>query len=120
MKKFTVIHCFIIFCLLFCISCDKESYEAIIIVAPEYSIGIDPVSAQEVKSLNIREIGGEDYWFSVQYIDGFDYEEGYEYLLKVEVVKYKNPPIDMSGTKYKLIEILSKSKNTICNKKELP
>lgn len=105
----------LIFCSLFYLSCDKESYNGIIIVHHEYSIGIDPVSLMERKSLQIKEIGSqEDYWKTIDYIEGFEYEEGYEYFLEVEVIKHKKPQIDMSDTTYKLIEILSKSKKSIC------
>lgn len=105
-----------IFCSLFCMSCDKSSLEGTIIVSAEYVEGVDPVSAIERNYMQIKNIGeGSSYWETVDYIEGFEYEEGYEYVLKVQIIKYKKPAIDMSDTKYKLIEILSKSKKSINN-----
>jgi heat shock protein HslJ len=43
-------------------------------------------------------------------IEGFDYEEGYEYLLKVKVKKVKNPPADASSIKFILVEVYEKKK----------
>lgn len=44
------------------------------------------------------------------YIDGFNFEWGYHYKLKVNEVKLSLPPEDGSSIKYKLIRILSKEK----------
>lgn len=43
-------------------------------------------------------------------IDGFRYEPGYRYKLKVNVSKIKNPPMDSSNLKYSLVKVLSKKK----------
>jgi heat shock protein HslJ len=43
-------------------------------------------------------------------IEGFTYEEGYEYLLGVKVKKIKNPPADGSSLKYTLVEVYEKKK----------
>ena len=45
-------------------------------------------------------------------IERFDdiYEEGFVYLIEVEVIKIKNPLQDASSLKYKLINIISKQK----------
>ncbi|MGL4493793.1 MAG: DUF4377 domain-containing protein, partial [Tannerellaceae bacterium] len=42
-------------------------------------------------------------------INGFTFEQGYEYKLSVLKTKLANPPIDGSDTTYQLIEILSKT-----------
>ena len=41
-------------------------------------------------------------------IEGFDYEWGYVYKLKVNVSNIENPPADASSKKYTLLEVLSK------------
>ena len=41
-------------------------------------------------------------------IEGFQYEEGYVYELKVRVEEIENPPMDGSSLRYILIEVLSK------------
>lgn len=55
---------------------------------------------------------GTDEWELFYYengIQGFEYEAGYVYDLKVEVIHIPNPPQDGSSLEYKLIEVLSKS-----------
>lgn len=41
-------------------------------------------------------------------IEGFNYEEGYKYIIKVKIEDVKNPPLDGSSNKYTLVEIISK------------
>ncbi len=43
-------------------------------------------------------------------IEGFNYEEGYEYLLGVKIKRVKNPPADASSIKYILVEVYEKKK----------
>lgn len=43
-------------------------------------------------------------------IEGFNYEEGYEYLLGVKVSEVKNPPADAPSLKYTLVEVYEKKK----------
>lgn len=43
-------------------------------------------------------------------IEGFTYERGYEYKLKIQRTTLANPPADGSSYTYKLIKILSKQK----------
>lgn len=47
-------------------------------------------------------------WFYDQ-IEGFDYEEGFEYQLTVNKVDIENPPADASSIRYELVEVVSKS-----------
>ena len=55
---------------------------------------------------------GADSAWSLFYsqIEGFDYEEGYEYVLQVEKEKIENPPADGSSIRYKLVKVVSKKK----------
>jgi hypothetical protein len=52
-----------------------------------------------------------EYWITLPLndIQGFHYEEGYEYRLKVLKIHLANPPMDSSDVRYKLIKIISKS-----------
>ncbi|MGL4410939.1 MAG: DUF4377 domain-containing protein [Bacteroidales bacterium] len=54
---------------------------------------------------------GDDHW-SMFYnsIDGFNFESGYEYNLKVKIVTIDNPMADGSSEKYYLKKVLSKVK----------
>ena len=60
------------------------------------------------RCLLVRE-GDEQSW-SLFYsrIEGFDYEEGYEYVLNVQKTPVNNPPADVSSIRYTLVNILSK------------
>jgi len=43
-------------------------------------------------------------------IEGFQYEEGFVYTLKVRIEKVENPLEDMSSRKYILVKLVSKKK----------
>jgi hypothetical protein len=45
-------------------------------------------------------------------IEGFEYEPGNSYELRVEVTAIANPPADAASLKYKLKEVVSKKKTT--------
>jgi hypothetical protein len=56
---------------------------------------------------------GTDDWSLFYYedsIEGFDYEPGYIYHLKVKKQKIKNPPMDGSSISYRLVKTISKEK----------
>lgn len=43
-------------------------------------------------------------------IEGFEYEQGYEYVIEVKIEHKENPPADGSNLKYSLIRVISKTK----------
>ena len=45
-------------------------------------------------------------------IEGFSFESGYSYILKVRETPIENPPADASSIHYELVEIIEKSKIT--------
>jgi hypothetical protein len=45
-------------------------------------------------------------------IEGFEYEVGFEYRVKVLITKLKNPPMDGHDEEYKLLEVISKVKSS--------
>ncbi len=57
-------------------------------------------------------IDGENRWkaYPVGFIDGFEFEPGYLYVLKVEVIHLANPPMDSLNIRLKLLSIISKTK----------
>lgn len=61
--------------------------------------------------LLVKENDEEDWTFFYNNIEGFEYEKGYQYQIKVAVSKVENPPMDASSLNYKLIEVLSKEKD---------
>ncbi|MCP9200092.1 DUF4377 domain-containing protein [Gramella sp. GC03-9] len=56
------------------------------------------------------EIGGEDWSYFYDPIEGFEYEPGYIYSLRVRKVKVADPPQDASGFLYILVNQRSKEK----------
>lgn len=52
-----------------------------------------------------------NYWtpLPLEFIEGFTYEEGYEYRLRVQKIHLANPPADGFIFEYKLIAIVSKA-----------
>lgn len=54
------------------------------------------------------QVGTSNWSLFYSQINGFQYEEGYVYTLKVKIEKVQNSPADASDQKYTLIEVLSK------------
>ena len=60
--------------------------------------------------LEVKESRAADWTLFYSHIEGFDYEPGYEYVLKVKTEKRVNGPADRSSIKYTLLEQVSKTK----------
>ncbi len=54
----------------------------------------------------------DEYSLFYDSIEGFEYEEGYEYELRVLVEPVQNPPADASALQYTLVETVSKTPAT--------
>lgn len=61
-----------------------------------------------IECMLVKEEGGDGQWKSLVFgaIEGFTYEKGHAYELKVRKTILANPPADGSNCRYKLIEIL--------------
>lgn len=92
--------------LLFCFSCSKSSNKIFLIA--DVKVDCDGIGSQ--KCLQIKAEGETNWNFLYDQIEGFDYEKGFFYKLKVEVTKIDNPTADQSSIHYRLIEVLDKSK----------
>ncbi|WP_228401596.1 DUF4377 domain-containing protein [Chryseobacterium sp. PMSZPI] len=66
--------------------------------------------AGRMKCMQVKENASENWTNFYSNIEGFTYEPGYEYVLKVKTEKIANPPADASSIKYTLIEQVSKTK----------
>lgn len=105
MKKITIIT-------LFCLSlfaCKKEDSIAIFNIASER---FESQLQDEVNAgvwLLSRQSQNEQWTLLARDIDGFVYERGYEYIIKVEIDVIK-PHIDQSPINFRLIKIISKEK----------
>jgi len=57
----------------------------------------------------VKENPEDEYTFFYDQIDGFEYEEGYEYELRVLVTPVENPPAGGSSLNYSLVEVVNKT-----------
>ncbi len=70
------------------------------------AIGVGPQLVYLVQEE--EKIGDEDWNYFYDEIEGFEYESGYIYDLKVRKIKIQNPPQDASDTKFLLHKVMSK------------
>lgn len=63
-----------------------------------------------MRCLQVKENPADNWSFFYSGIEGFDYEPGYEYVLKVKTEEIENPPADGSSTRFILQEQVSKTK----------
>jgi hypothetical protein len=59
--------------------------------------------------LQVRERGETDWTFFYDYIEGFTFEAGFTYLVRVERTTVSDPPPDASAYKWRLLELISKT-----------
>lgn len=81
--------------------------EKTIIVGPKTA---DCRGVVPMKCLQVKENTSAEWNNFYSNIEGFTYEPGYEYVLKIKTEKIANPPADGSSIKYKLVQQLSKTK----------
>lgn len=86
------------------------------IAANEKTIIVGPqtvdcsAGAGRMKCMQVKENASDSWTNFYSTIEGFTYEPGYEYVLKVKTEKIENPPADASSIKYILTEQVSKTK----------
>lgn len=98
-----------VFCISLFFSCSKDNEKTFYVA--DTLVNCTGVSTQ--KCLQIKE-NEKDNWKSFYgKIEGFNYEVGYVYKLKVEVSKVENPAADASSIKYILLEVLDKTKTPV-------
>lgn len=91
---------------LFFVSCGDKDTERIIVASGQGDCeGVSPQRCLLVKKVNTNKW---EYWYGG--IEGFDYEPGYEYVLRVKREKVENPAADQSDVKLILVEQLGKEK----------
>ena len=81
--------------------------EKTFIVGPETA---DCTGVAPMKCLQVKEKESDSWQNFYTNIEGFTYEPGYEYVLKVKTEKIENPPMDGSSIKYTLVKQVSKTK----------
>ncbi|MDQ0594845.1 hypothetical protein QFZ37_003214 [Chryseobacterium ginsenosidimutans] len=81
--------------------------EKIFIVGPETA---DCTGVAPMKCLQVKENNSAEWTNFYSNIEGFTYEPGFEYVLKVKTEKLNNVPADASSIKYILVKQVSKTK----------
>jgi heat shock protein HslJ len=76
-----------------------------IYVGPEL---VDCVGVAPQKCMLVKENPEDDYTLFYDQIEGFDYEEGYEYELVILEEQVEDPPADASSIKWTLVSVESK------------
>lgn len=79
--------------------------EATFYVGPELG---DCVGVAPMKCMLVRENLNNEYQFFYSEIEGFTFEPGYTYELRVRIEPVANAPADASSLKYTLVEMVSK------------
>ncbi|PKV48689.1 uncharacterized protein DUF4377 [Aquimarina sp. MAR_2010_214] len=72
---------------------------------------IDCVGVGPQKCMLYKENPSDKWTYFYDTIEGFEYEDGYNYEIEVTVTKVENPPADGSSLHYSLVKIISKEKN---------
>lgn len=70
----------------------------------------DCVGVIPQKCLQVKEKGATDWSLFYDFIQGFTYQEGYEYTLLVRRDTVVNPPADASAYRYSLVRQVRKTK----------
>jgi heat shock protein HslJ len=76
-----------------------------VFVGPEL---VDCVGVAPQKCMLVKENPEDEYTLFYDQIEGFEYEEGYEYELVVQEEQVENPPADASSTRWVLVSVESK------------
>lgn len=71
---------------------------------------VDCVGEGQFQCMLVKERPEDEWQYFYGSILGFDYEEGYEYLIEVSVKKIDNPPADGSSKEISLVKVWSKEK----------
>ena len=83
----------------------KDEKTMIIASETKDCTGVAPMKCLQVKE---KESGNWENFYSN--IEGFTYEPGFEYTLKIRTEKIENPPMDGSSIRYILVKEISKVK----------
>lgn len=88
------------------VGCGESSSEGQLLEVAPYRtacIGVGPMEC-----LQVRREGEENYSLFYSRIEGFEFESGYQYVLRVKVAPVENAPADASSERYSLLEVVDK------------
>lgn len=63
----------------------------------------------EVDGMKVK-IDGENHVYPINFIEGFEFEQGYLYTLKVEITHLADPPQDGYSVRIRFLSLVSKTK----------
>ncbi len=63
-----------------------------------------------MRCMQIRESESAEWIWFYDHIEGFEHEPSHRYELRVEVTRVEHPPADGSALRYRLVEVVSKTK----------
>lgn len=89
------------------LGCGESSPEGQLLEIAPYRtacIGVGPMEC-----LQVRRQGEENYSLFYSKIEGFEFESGYQYVLRVKVTPVENAPADASSERYALLEVVEKT-----------
>ena len=87
------------------ISCSENSPIERYIIASK-TVDCSGVGKQKCMLVKKGDSSKWEYFYSS--IEGFNYQEGFEYILDVKEEKVENPPVDGSSIRYILVKEISK------------
>ena len=102
--------------MLMCLACKSQKNMVTYTIASNTTIGYGVVPQT---CLLVKEGDTEGCSLFYSTIEGFNYEPGLEYNVKVEKTAIENPPVDGSSIRYKLIKVISKEKKQSENLPEI-
>ncbi len=88
------------------VGCGESTSEGQLLEVAPYRtacIGVGPMDC-----LQVRREGEENYSLFYSRIEGFEFESGYQYVLRVKVTPVENAPADTSSERYSLLEVVEK------------
>ena len=81
-----------------------DSTEKTLYVGPQLA---DCVGVAPQKCLQVKDSPDGEYRLLYDQIEGFEFEEGKEYVLTVSELPVENPPADSSAIQYRLVDVVS-------------
>ena len=72
---------------------------------------VDCVGVAPQKCLLVREKPTDDWTYFYDQIQGFEYEPGFEYELRIMEERVENPPADASSLRWTLLEVVAKTRS---------
>ena len=83
-----------------------QAEELTLYVGPEL---VDCVGVAPMQCMQVKQAADDEWQLFYDQIDGFTYEPGYTYELRVQRIAVPNPPADASAFRYELIEEVSRT-----------